>query len=258
MRAMWFFMTLSFKKEREKPYLWSALLTEMLFLWLIILLFEQMVTSTTSLVNSTSIVTYFILVRLLFIRQMDKIDDLQLSLQFQDSVGIFLQSYPVYLHVLSQEFSVWFYKLLTHGLPLYVFGMVFFKGKWTSVVDGMLFLCAMLLSFLLQFHLNYAFSLIAYRFRAFIAMNAIRLAFLVFLTGSFVPLWFYPNGLANILIYLPFYGMIQFPVKLYLGHYDLTETLRYFGLYGAWLFVSYGVVQATWKKTRRHLLEVGN
>ena len=57
------------------------------------------------------------------------------------------------------------------------------------------------------------------------------------LAGGVVPLFLFPEGLARVLDYLPFAGMVSVPVNIYLGKYLPEETWQFVGLQVVWILI---------------------
>lgn len=94
-------------------------------------------------------------------------------------------------------------------------------------------------SFILGYAINWVFSAI-FAMMAFTAIDlgpvfSIKYHFVNMLSGSVVPLWFFPEWLRNAMYCLPFVYMYQEPLSMYIGKYTPAECLAKLGIQAAWL-----------------------
>ena len=77
---------------------------------------------------------------------------------------------------------------------------------------------------------------------SFFTLNTYGLAFtksalLSILSGGVVPLFLFPEGVARVLDYLPFAGMVTVPVYTYLGKYTIQESVYFICLQIVWCLI---------------------
>jgi ABC-2 type transport system permease protein len=125
---------------------------------------------------------------------------------------------------------------LTHG--------VLFVVMW-GLGFLILFLCAAIAA-LLSFWLMTAFSL-----------EWTLTALLAILSGRIVPLWFFPEGAADVLNVLPFAWIAFHPSAVYLGQVDVAEALWLVAMGLAWVAVLTATVALLWSRASRRLVVQG-
>ena len=68
-------------------------------------------------------------------------------------------------------------------------------------------------------------------------MNSLKVSLISFLSGTLLPIAFFPKGLRDVVSWMPFAGMSQNPVLILMMKYDLKESLRCVALSVAWIVV---------------------
>lgn len=110
--------------------------------------------------------------------------------------------------------------------------------------------------FLISFGLSYAINwLIAAMFGmwAFTAISirpllSVKNHLVIMLSGSLIPLWFFPDWLRHILELLPFPYIYQLPLSIFIGRYDYGTVLYQMGIQLVWTGILFFVF--IWLKRR--------
>ena len=100
-----------------------------------------------------------------------------------------------------------------------------------------LFLLAGLCASLLNDTISYIFGVLCFYTSSGWGLNSLKETLVAFLSGSLLPLAFFPAGLREVFSYLPFAGMNQNPILILTMKYDLLESLRAIGLTVLWIVV---------------------
>ncbi|MBR0205911.1 MAG: ABC-2 family transporter protein [Clostridia bacterium] len=98
-----------------------------------------------------------------------------------------------------------------------------------------LFLVAGLFASLLNDVIAYIFGVFCFYTTASWGLNSLKETLISFLSGTLLPLAFFPAGLREVVSWMPFAGMSQNPVLILMMKYDLAESLRCLALTGAWI-----------------------
>ena len=117
----------------------------------------------------------------------------------------------------------------------------------------LLFLLSSLLAYFLNFYFNVCYGFAAFIFKNLWGMNVMKAAVIAFMSGSLIPLAFFPESVARVLQYLPFASLIYTPVMIYLGKENIGQILAAFATQIAWLLVFIGLSKVIWKITIKHL-----
>ena len=72
--------------------------------------------------------------------------------------------------------------------------------------------------------------------------NLLKTSIVAFMSGSLIPLAFFPKVVSAILSFLPFSSLIYTPVMIIVGKYDASQMLQALLLQIFWLLVMVGLV----------------
>jgi ABC-2 type transport system permease protein len=165
--------------------------------------------------------------------------------------------YPLYL--LASECGNLGFRLLAVVLPI-VLTVGFTHGLLppASLFHGAMFVVFWALSFVMLFLLSMLFGLLAFWLMTAFSLEWLLQGLLSVLSGSFVPLWFFPPSFARFVLHSPFAWVGFYPVAVYLGKLSPRDVLisLAFGL-GWALLLSVGVARLWAKVTRRITVQGG-
>ncbi len=126
-----------------------------------------------------------------------------------------------------------------------------------SALSFLLFLLSAVLSYLINWLITACFSMISFFVISIGPLHQIKNVLIRILSGSVVPLWFFPESLQGVLRFLPFMYIYQLPLSIYIGKLGPSEILAQVGLQLAWLLILYGVFKLIQKKVFRNVLIQG-
>ena len=120
---------------------------------------------------------------------------------------------------------------LVFGIPLYAAGLGTLIGigylpivsVWDFIAHFVLFLVASVLACLLNGVIAYIFGILCFYTSAAWGLNALKTTVVSFLSGTLLPIAFFPNVFREIVSYMPFAGMSQNPVLILMMKYDYLE-----------------------------------
>lgn len=127
----------------------------------------------------------------------------------------------------------------------------------TQVVNMVLFGISCLLSFLLYVLFDFCFGMISFFTTYMFGMKLAKDAILNFLTGSLIPLSFFPQAIQRVFDYLPFSSMIYVPVMIYLGKYQGVELFFVLCRQIFWVVILYGLGSYLWSRVTKRLIVLG-
>ncbi|PZO95933.1 ABC transporter permease [Streptococcus halichoeri] len=147
--------------------------------------------------------------------------------------------------------------LISVGLPflLVISGVRVMAGLpfWQVLASIFLYLLSLLLAFLINFYFNICFGFTAFVFKNLWGSNLLKNALVSFMSGSLIPLAFFPKVVANVLSFLPFSSLVYTPVMIVIGKYNLRQIGLALGLQLFWLLVMVVLSQLIWKKVQYQL-----
>ena len=98
-----------------------------------------------------------------------------------------------------------------------------------------LFLAAGLCASLLNDTIAYIFGVLCFYTSSGWGLNSLKTTLISFLSGTLLPLAFFPTGLRELVNWMPFAGMSQNPILILMMKYDLAQSLRSVALTAAWI-----------------------
>ncbi len=107
----------------------------------------------------------------------------------------------------------------------------------TLLIHILLFIISLLVATLLNDVINYIFGVLCFYTSSGFGINQIKNVIIGFLSGSLLPISFFPGIFGEIVSYLPFAGMAQNPILIFLMKLDSLESLKTIGLSILWLII---------------------
>lgn len=106
-------------------------------------------------------------------------------------------------------------------IPIFLIGSLIIKLPLpNSKTDGLLFLVSIVLAFLINWYIAVIFGIWAFKVIEMSALIQVKKHLIRLLSGSMIPIWFFPDWLKNILECLPFVYIYQMPISIYVGQYS--------------------------------------
>lgn len=113
------------------------------------------------------------------------------------------------------------------------------------------FAFSIMLAAFLYFLVNMLLSIIGFWSKDVWAPRFIFYIVVAFLAGTYFPLDIVPSGIYRILQFLPFTYMVFFPLKIYLGNFDLAFLLKGFLVSAVWSVCLAFLLKLVWQKGLR-------
>jgi ABC-2 type transport system permease protein len=140
------------------------------------------------------------------------------------------------------------FRILFELTPLLVFSYFVFgfsRPQWGFLL---LFIVSLLGAAILFFLITYIIGMLAFwyiKIRHFERMlyDSLRL-----LSGSFIPLWFFPGILSDISILLPFSLVYFLPISIYLQKVSASEALVIIAKQWVWIGILFALQKVVWTK----------
>ena len=98
-----------------------------------------------------------------------------------------------------------------------------------------LFLLAGLCASMLNDAISYIFGVLCFYTSSGWGLNSLKETLISFLSGTLLPLAFFPAVMRDVMNWMPFAGMSQNPVLILMMKYNLTESLRTVALSAVWI-----------------------
>ncbi len=148
--------------------------------------------------------------------------------------------------------------LFQYAMPVLLIGsLVIHIPVPSSGLNFLLFIVSTVLSFFINWLITASFSMISFFVISIGPLQQIKINLIQILSGSIVPLWFFPDAIQTVLRFLPFMYLYQLPLSIYIGKLKLEETIRLLGIQVVWIVILYGVFKAIQKKVFSNILVQG-
>ena len=126
--------------------------------------------------------------------------------------------------------------LFQNVLPVLLIGSLLIAVPRPASVEAfLLFIVCVVISYLINWLLGACYSTWAFTALNMGAMTAVKRHIVRLLSGSIIPIWFFPEWLSNILNQLPFVYIYQLPLDIYIGRYERETLLPRMGMQLLWL-----------------------
>ena len=143
-------------------------------------------------------------------------------------------------------------------LPILLIGSLLIKVPvMKNPGDLPLFLLSVILSFLINWLIAALFGMIAFSAVNISALIQVKKHLLRLLSGSIIPIWFFPSAVSKVLSALPFIYIYQLPLSIYIGRGSRAEHLAQIQIQFVWLLILTGVFIAIQKQVTRKVMVQG-
>lgn len=143
-------------------------------------------------------------------------------------------------------------------LPIFIIGSLIIKMPVpNSTNDSMLFLVSLIMAFLINWFLAVIFGMWAFKIIEMSALIQVKKHLIRLLSGSIIPLWFFPEGLRNVLECLPFPYIYQMPISIYVGQYTMGSLQKGLLLQLLWVIILWALKTYLEKRVTKFVLIQG-
>ena len=153
--------------------------------------------------------------------------------------------------------SIFFY-FLTAVLPLYtVIFLIISPAAPTTLSQGVLFIVSAILGYFIRYCIELTFGLFTFWLVETGGVEDIFYFSISLFSGSVVPLWFFPNWLEQVALYLPFQGIYFVPNSIFVGQLRGQALLMALFTQVIWLVVCYALLRYVWAKASMKIVIQG-
>ncbi len=170
----------------------------------------------------------------------------------------FYRPVPLLASYLADDLGSMLSAFLNQVLPLFVFASLFFGVPWPASAEAfLLFIPSCILSYAILWLLSALVGLIAFWVMELGNIGIVKNAIVRILSGSLVPLWFFPGKVQTISNYLPFKYTYQTPISIYIGQTNAAAAAESMLIQLAWIAVLLLAAARFWKLTKKKTLIQG-
>ncbi|GIP36005.1 ABC-2 family transporter protein [Paenibacillus sp. J2TS4] len=158
---------------------------------------------------------------------------------------------------LSKAAGLFLFSLCFVIVPLALTILLFYPiplpGGWQAAA----FVLSVFLAFLLAYAIDFIVGLFAFIFTEIWGFDFIKDTVIQLCSGSFVPLWLFPEFLAQALRWLPFQGIYSIPLSLFIGRTPASQIIPDLLFQAVWALILFAIGYAGMKSAHRMLLTTG-
>lgn len=148
--------------------------------------------------------------------------------------------------------------LFQNVLPILLIGSLMIKiPVIADIRDLSLFVISAFVSFLINWLIAALFGMIAFSAVNINALIQVKKHLLRLLSGSIIPIWFFPSGVSKVLGALPFVYIYQLPLSIYIGRGDRAEQLSQMRIQLLWLLILSGLFLFVQHRAERKVMVQG-
>ncbi|HEX5165677.1 MAG TPA: ABC-2 family transporter protein [Thermomicrobiales bacterium] len=144
--------------------------------------------------------------------------EIALTIRSGDVVSDLSKPFDYYAFWLSHDYGRALYHTLFRGIPTLTLGWLLFDIRLPNRPEVWLaFLISVGLAIWISFGLRFLANVAAFWLLDYRGAGMALLFFNAFLSGQLVPLVYWPETVREIVVWLPFAGLVQTPVEVFLG-----------------------------------------
>ncbi len=141
------------------------------------------------------------------------------------------------LYLFSSSLGTNTYNMLTSALPIIIVIFLLHELSFPSPLYTLMFVLSLLIGMLIIFELTYIFGLLAFFTQKAWYLNWYLDGFKTIFGGTVVPLWFYPDILKQMSMFLPFRYVSFEPVNFFLQKTPIGEAWQVLFIGVVWIVI---------------------
>lgn len=143
-------------------------------------------------------------------------------------------------------------------IPVFVIGSILIGVPVPASLFGfVLFLCSLFMAYWINWLMAVTFGMLSFQVINMDALIQVKKHLIRLLSGSIIPLWFFPDTLRAVLECLPFAYLYQLPLNLYIGKYDTGYLAKAFSIQALWLCIFAVLFMVCRKKAENKIMIQG-
>jgi len=169
-----------------------------------------------------------------------------------------LKPLDFHLHMLARSTGEMLFRVFVLALPGMLVGYFLFDLQLpANSQSGFLFVVALLLGYLVSFHLDYLLGLLAFVSIEIQSIDWALHATSRFFSGQFIPLWLFPGVLGTLANVLPFRATLFVPLSIYTGVLQGAAAAQAIWFQLFWLVALFGVSRWLWGQIQVRIISQG-
>lgn len=138
----------------------------------------------------------------------------------------FIKPVNIFAMYFSEDVGNMVTSIIQSAVPVFICSMLFIVAPFpSSALNLFLFLLSSVFSFIILWLISAVFGLLYFWFINLGPLGGIKNYLIQILSGSFIPVWFFTQGLQTFLKFLPFIYIYQHPIGIYIGRTPFNEAI---------------------------------
>ena len=166
--------------------------------------------------------------------------------------------FPYLLRYFGEDIGEICSSFLLRGIPMLVIASFLFTIPLPiNLSNFLLFIISLGLCYCILWLIDAIFGILNFWTLGFGNMSQVAIAIVRVLSGSFVPLWFFPDKLQTILYLTPFPYSYQSTISIYIGRFTWEESIKILLIQLLWIGILLIAMLALYKKANRKIVVQG-
>ena len=128
-------------------------------------------------------------------------------------------------------------------VPMIITGIFLGLTVPYSIIHFLVFLTSIVLALIIAFLIEFLIAIVSFYTVSSWGIHLFKQAVMAFFSGALIPISFMPEALKVLIKILPFRGMVEIPVSIYMGNINIVEIL----IQIFWCAILYLIVLLTYK-----------
>jgi ABC-2 type transport system permease protein len=169
-----------------------------------------------------------------------------------------LRPYNIMAAFFAQDMGDVLINIFNKALPLLVLGMIFFGVNAPASLSAFaLFLISSVFGLMILWFISALVGMLSFWTLELGNMGVVKDTIVSILSGSLIPLWFFPRGVQKVLAFMPFQYSYQTPMGLYIGKINTTNGLFQICIQLVWIALLGILTSFVWHKAKNNVLVQG-
>lgn len=162
------------------------------------------------------------------------------------------------LRMLFEDIGEGAFSVIFNFLPTVIIAAFFAELQAPSnVLNLLLSLVSAVLGYIVLWQISFIVQSWSFWLFSVWGLVTIKNVVINILAGAYIPMWFMPDWLKNIIKFTPFDAIYFTPVQLYLGELQGWEIPLNFARQILWIIILYGIGELCWRKGIKRLVVQG-
>ncbi|BCG58573.1 ABC transporter permease [Paenibacillus sp. URB8-2] len=157
----------------------------------------------------------------------------------------------------SKAVGVFMFSMIYAVIPQLIAILLFFPVDYPTGLQAAAFAASVLFAFLLSFLINFIVGMSAVLFTETWGIEMFKTVITDICSGAMVPLWFFPEAVARFLSWLPFQGIFNIPLSLFIGKITGTAIWEQLAFQAAWCLALLLLSRLVLRRIERRLVISG-